>query len=342
MLGALIIVFREVMEAGLIVGIVLAATRGIAGRGWWVSLGILAGVLGASLVAAFAGVISNAFAGSGQELLNATVLIIVFREVMEAGLIVGIVLAATRGIAGRGWWVSLGILAGVLGASVVAAFAGAISNAFAGSGQELLNATVLIVAVVSLTWHNVWMAEHGRELVTKMRQVGADVSSGREPLAVLAVVVFVAVMREGSEIVLFLYGIVVAGTSTTSLLAGGALGLLAGAVLTALSYYGLIAIPTRYIFSVTSALLALLAAGMAAQAVRFLQAAGVVTALHTRLWDTSWLLPESSIIGRMLHVLVGYSDRPTAMQLLAYVATLATIVVLMRLVRTPRLAKPVH
>jgi len=60
MLGALIIVFREVVEAGLVIGIVLAATRGIAGRGWWVSLGILAGVLGASVVAAFAGAISNA------------------------------------------------------------------------------------------------------------------------------------------------------------------------------------------------------------------------------------------------------------------------------------------
>ena len=245
-------------------------------------------------------------------------LIIVFREVMEAGLIVGIVLAATRGIAGRGWWVSLGILTGVLGASVVAAFAGAISNAFAGSGQELLNATVLIVAVVSLTWHNVWMAEHGRELVTKMRQVGADVNSGREPLAVLAVVVFVAVMREGSEIVLFLYGIVVAGTSTTSLLAGGALGLLAGAVLTALSYYGLIAIPTRYIFSVTSALLALLAGGdgRASRPLPPSSGGGDGSAYAT----VGHLLAIAGVeyrIGRMLHVLVGYSDRPTAMQLLA-------------------------
>jgi high-affinity iron transporter len=140
-------------------------------------------------------------------------LIIVFREVVEAGLVIGIVLAATRGIEGRGWWVSLGILAGVLGAGVVAAFAGAISDAFSGSGQELLNATVLIVAVISLTWHNVWMAEHGRELVAELRQVGADVSAGRRPLTALAIAVFVAVMREGSEIVLFLYGIVVAGTS---------------------------------------------------------------------------------------------------------------------------------
>ena len=267
-------------------------------------------------------------------------LIIVFREVVEAGLVIGIVLAATRGIAGRGWWVSLGILAGVLGASVVAMFAGAISNAFAGSGQELLNAAVLIVAVISLTWHNVWMAEHGRELVAELRRVGDDVSAGRRPLTALAVVVFVAVMREGSEIVLFLYGIVVAGTSMTSLLTGGVLGLFAGAAVTGLSYFGLIAIPTRYIFQVTSVLLALLAAGMAAQAVRFLQSAGVVTALHTRLWDTSWLLPDSSIPGRMLHVLVGYTDKPNGLQLLAYVATLATMVILMRWVKSQRQPKP--
>jgi high-affinity iron transporter len=263
-------------------------------------------------------------------------LIIVFREVVEAGLVVGIVLAATRGIEGRGWWVSLGVLAGVLGASIVAAFAGAISNAFAGSGQELLNAGVLFIAVISLTWHNVWMAEHGRELVAELRQVGSDVSAGLKPLTALAVVVFVAVMREGSEIVLFLYGIVVSGTSTSSLLAGGVLGLLGGAAMTALSYFGLIAIPTRYIFQVTSALLALLAAGMAAQAIRFLQTAGVVTALQTRLWDTSWLLSDQSIAGRMLHVLVGYTAKPTGLQLLAYIATLATIIILTRFARSTR------
>jgi high-affinity iron transporter len=186
------------------------------------------------------------------------------------------------------------------------------------------------------------MAEHGREIVAELRQVGADVNAGRRPLTALAVVVFVAVMREGSEIVLFLYGIVVAGTSTASLLLGGVLGLLVGATVTALSYFGLIAIPTRYIFSVTSVLLALLAAGMAAQAIRFLQAAGVVTALHTRLWDTSWLLSDSSIVGRMLHVLVGYTDKPTGLQLLAYLATLATIAVLMRWVRASRQPKPAH
>lgn len=257
-------------------------------------------------------------------------LLIVFREVMEAGLVVGIVLAATRGIPSRGWWVGLGVVAGVIGASIVAMFAGAISNAFSGAGQELLNALVLIIAVISLTWHNVWMAEHGRELVAELRQVGDDVSAGRKPLTALAIVVFIAVMREGSEIVLFLYGIVVAGTSMQSLLLGGTLGLLAGACLTGLSYLGLIVIPTRYIFQVTTVLLTLLAAGMAAQAVHFLQAAGVLTTLPMKMWDTSWLLPDSSLLGRLLHVLIGYTAKPTAMQVVVYVLTLAGIVLLMR------------
>ena len=73
MLGALIIVFREVIEAGLIIGIVMAATRGVPTRGRWISIGVIAGVLGAAVVAAFAGVISEAFQGSGQELFNASV-----------------------------------------------------------------------------------------------------------------------------------------------------------------------------------------------------------------------------------------------------------------------------
>ena len=140
-------------------------------------------------------------------------LIIVFREVIEAGLIVGIVMAATRGVAGRGRWVSAGIVAGVLGAALVAMFAGAISQAFEGAGQELFNASVLGIAVVMLMWHNAWMARHGREIADEMRTVGTAVSEGAKPLTALAVVVGLAVLREGSEVVLFLYGIFASGTS---------------------------------------------------------------------------------------------------------------------------------
>ena len=260
-------------------------------------------------------------------------LIIVFREVIEAGLIVGIVMAATRGVAGRGRWVTIGIAAGVLGASVVAGFAGAISQAFEGAGQELFNASILGAAVVMLMWHNAWMARHGREIADDMRDVGTAVSEGARPLTALAIVVGLAVLREGSEVVLFLYGILASGTSAGALATGGMLGIAAGAAFTALTYFGLLAIPSRYIFSVTSWLIALLAAGMASQSVQFLNNAGVVVALDNTVWDTSWLLSEGSLFGKMLHALIGYTERPSEMQLMVYIATLVAMFLLMRLAR---------
>jgi high-affinity iron transporter len=264
-------------------------------------------------------------------------LIIVFREVIEAGLIVGIVMAATRGVVGRGRWISIGVGGGIIGATIVAMFAGVISDAFQGAGQELFNAGILGVAVVMLMWHNAWMARHGREIADEMRRIGNAVSEGAKPLTALAVVVGLAVLREGSEVVLFLYGIMASGTSGSALLVGGLLGIAGGAAFTALTYLGLLAIPNRYIFSVTSWLIALLAAGMAAQAVQFLNNAGVVVALDRTLWDTSWLLSEKSIFGRLLHTLIGYIDQPTEMQLLVYIATLFAMFLLMRIARySPR------
>ena len=260
-------------------------------------------------------------------------LIIVFREVIEAGLIVGIVMAATRGVPTRGRWIGFGILGGLVGAAVVAIFAGAISQAFEGAGQELFNASVLGIAVVMLMWHNAWMARHGREIAEEMRTIGTAVSEGAKPLTALAVVVGLAVLREGSEVVLFLYGIFASGTSGSALLTGGLLGVAAGAAFTALTYYGLLAIPNRYIFSVTSWLIALLAAGMAAQSVQFLNNAGVVVVFDRTVWDTSWLLSDGSLFGKLLHTLVGYTERPTEIQLMTYIATLVAMFLLMRLAR---------
>lgn len=262
-------------------------------------------------------------------------LIIVFREVIEAGLVIGIVLAAARGVHGRVAWVAVGILAGVAGACLVAAFAGIIGEAFAGTGQELFNAAVLIVAVLMLAWHNVWMARHGRAIAAEVKTVGDAVASGSRPMTALAIVVGMAVLREGSEVVLFLYGIAVSGSDTfTSMAVGGALGLLFGGALSALMYFGLLSVPTRYLFSVTSGLIALLASGMAAQAVAFLQVAGVVTVLPQTVWNISDVLPDSSFFGKALNTLVGYNDHPTMLQLVVYLATLASILIMMRLFGT--------
>jgi len=259
-------------------------------------------------------------------------LIIVFREVIEAGLVVGIVMAATKGVPRRGLWVGYGIVGGVVGACLVAAFAKSIAGAMEGVGQELFNTAILLAAVCMLTWHNVWMARHGRDIAIHMKDLGEAVVKGQRTLAAVSIVVGIAVLREGAEIVLFLYGIALSGgDSLTSMTLGGALGLALGAGVSAITYLGLARIPNRYLFSVTSWLIALLAASMAAQAASFLEQAQVISAFSETIWNTSAFLSESSIVGKMLHTLIGYTARPTGMQLIVYVFTLAVIFTLMRL-----------
>jgi high-affinity iron transporter len=259
-------------------------------------------------------------------------LIIVFREVFEAGLIIGIVLAVTRSVPHRNRWIIGGVLAGALAACAVAAFAGALSQLFAGMGQELFNAAILAVAVMMLTWHNVWMARHGREMAGEMRAVGQAVAEGTKSLLALALVVGVAVLREGSEVALFLYGVVATdGGSALSLAIGGIIGLALGAAVCLLTYFGLMRIPPRALFATTTVLITLLAAGMAAQAVAFLERANWLNSLDTVIWDSAWLLSDQSIAGRAMHTLIGYTDQPTEMQLLVYLAVLIVTVVLMRL-----------
>ncbi|MFO1057658.1 MAG: FTR1 family protein [Dongiaceae bacterium] len=261
-------------------------------------------------------------------------LLIVFREVIEAGLIAGIVLAATRSVPHRGRWVAYGVGAGLVGAALLALFAGRLASLFEGSGQELFNAAVLLLAVGMLAWHNIWMAGHARTMSQELRAVGAAVASGRRSLLALAGVVGLAVLREGSEVVLFLYGIAASGgASSAALLLGGLLGLAAGAATSALMYFGLLTIPARRLFAVTSGLITLLAAGLAAQAVGFLQQAGYLEQLAQTWWDTGWILSEKSLLGRLLHTLIGYTANPSGAQVVAYLLTLAAIIGLMRTVQ---------
>ena len=113
---------------------------------------------------------------------------------------------------------------------------------------------------------------------------------------------------------------------------GGMLGLAARSVVSALMYFGLLTIPAGRLFQVTSGLITLLAAGMAAQAVLFLQNGGWLEYFTMTVWDTSWLVKEDSITGWLLHTLVAYSEAPNVAQLIAYGATILVILVLMRLV----------
>lgn len=252
-------------------------------------------------------------------------LIIVFREVLEAALVIGIVCAATRGVRGRGVMVTLGVGAGIVGAVLVALGAERISELAEGMGQELFNASILLTVVVMLGAHILWMSRHGEALARDAGRAGESVRTGEKPPRILAALVGFAVLREGSEVVLFLYGIAAGGATVGAMFAGSAAGVVLGALVGLALYSGLLTIPSRHLFAVSSALLILLAAGMAGQAAKFLIQADYLPAL-SYLWDTSWLVANDSVLGQVLATLVGYDAKPAGMQLLFYLAVIGVLV----------------
>ncbi len=259
--------------------------------------------------------------------------IVVFREALEAALVIAVVLGATRGLRGRGWLVAGGTLAGLLGAAAAAALMGRLSAAFSGTGQPLFEAAVLLSAVGMLGWHNVWMARHAKGLSERLKHLGRDARLGRASALALAAAVALAVLREGSEVVLFLYGVAASGAGPKALLAGGALGLAGGAAVGAALYQGLVRLPVRHFFRATSWLLLLVAAGMASQAAAFLNQADLLPAIKDTLWNTSWLISAQSLPGAVLKTLVGYTPNPSGLQFLFYAGTFLLVGGLMRAAR---------
>lgn len=266
---------------------------------------------------------------------------IVFREIIEVALVIGIVMAATRGLPGRVNLVLAGLGVGVLGSVIIAFFTDSISQAIDGVGQEIFNAFVMFVAVGFLSWTVIWMKTHGRHLAQNLKAVGADVVSGNKSVYVLVGVVALATFREGAEIVLFTYGMTASGAFPMSeIILGGVIGGIGGGIIGLMLYMGLLKAAQKHLFTVTSWMLIVLTAGMAAQGANFLIAAGVLPPLHPQVWDTSALLSGGSFLGETLKVLVGYTPRPTGMELVFYSAVLVCVGAAYKLMGAPRKQSP--
>ncbi len=262
-------------------------------------------------------------------------LFIVFREVFEMSIIICVVMAATKGLPNRGKWVCVGIAAGTLGAIILAVLSERFAVLAHGYQKLIFDAVVLFIASALIIWTVMWMKKHGREIAAHLKQVSQKVNVGELPMHMLSVVVGIAVLREGAEIVLFLYGIAATGDiSIASILFGGFLGLLLGALVGILMYFGLLRIPMNYLFSTTGVLLSFIAAGMVANGLGKLVQANIIPNLGHAIWDTSTILSQHGIIGRLLHVLVGYQQTPDGIQVLSYLLTLVLIFTI------PKLLKP--
>jgi len=252
--------------------------------------------------------------------------IVVFREILEVALIIGILTAATKEISGRTKWILSGLGLGLLGSFALAFSTDKISESLDGMGQEFFNGLILIAAATMIGWTVLWMQKHAKSISGELKRLSNSIRDGKKPLYVLLVVVFLSVLREGAEIVLFTYSYYISGTAITDIIFGLLAGLFFGIAIGAALYFGMLKAFGKYFFIVTTWILIFLASGIAASGIGFWINAGIVPALGNPAFDMSGILSQQSIFGKFLHIFFGYIDQPAGAQLIAYFSTLAVLV----------------
>lgn len=252
--------------------------------------------------------------------------VIVFREIFEIAIVMCVVLAATKNVKNKQPWIWLGIGVGTLGASFVALLTQALSLLSSPQSKYYINAFILFAAVLMISWTVIWMKNHSRTIVSNLKKVSQSIVEGQQPLYMLSVIIGLSVLREGSEIVIFLYGLKATGQLTwLALIIGSMIGLAAGVTAGFLMYFGLIRMSIKYLFQTTSILLTFIAAGMAANAAGKLVQAGFLPALIDSVWNTSAILPQKQLLGKFLFILIGYQENPNGMQVVFYLLTMLLI-----------------
>ncbi|MEY3106110.1 MAG: hypothetical protein RIT35_273 [Pseudomonadota bacterium] len=266
------------------------------------------------------------------------IFIIIFREVLEISLIIGIVMAATREIPGRNLLVLCGIAAGIIISSFIALCMEKISASLNGYGQELFNAAILFLAILMIGWTVIWMKQYAKKLSKQANRVKESIASGEVPAYQIAIIIASTIIREGVEIILFTHGMTTTtNTSAIETVTGLISGLACGAIVGVTMYFGLLKISGKYIFKISNILLTLLASAMAAQVANYLLASEVVTILAAPVWDSSAFISDASITGQILRMLIGYNAAPSELQLLFYCGTLTIILSMLYFTSTKKL-----
>jgi high-affinity iron transporter len=242
-------------------------------------------------------------------LLNSV--IIVLREVLEAALMISVLLAASRLLRLRTGWLGGALLLGGVGATAYGLQLERISELLGGVGQEVANAGLQFIVFIALLICLFL-------IVRKYQQLAGP--HGALPLA-MAIAVSVAIAREGAEILVYVSGFVQAEHLIANVGVGSVIGACIGLSAGVLLYYVLLMLPPRRSRIVIQALLALIGAGMSAQATRLLIQADWLS-VEGALWDTSAVLSEDSIAGQLLYALIGYEASPSTIEVIVYAGSL--------------------
>lgn len=252
--------------------------------------------------------------------------LVIFREILEISLILGILTAATKDVKGTKKYILLGLISGISGALILAFFTDKISQSLDGMGQEIFNAIILALAATMISATIIWMNKHAKSISSNLKNISNEVKEGNKPLYIILIVVALSVLREGAEIVLFTYSYFISGTSLLEIIIGLFLGLICGIITGFALYLGLLKISGKYFFKITTYLLIFVAGGIAMQSIGFFINAEILPALIDPIFDLSNILPQKSYVGQFLNIFLGYIESPTLMQLLTYIALISGLI----------------
>src|SRR6185503_14503981 len=259
------------------------------------------------------------------------------REGLEAALIIGIVLGAVNKI--RRTDLTLAVWFGTLSAVAVSILTAVILTSFGMSledeAEEIFEGITMLIAAGILTWMIFWMGKQARFLKSELEDGvnKAAASTGKRAVFWLA---FVAVVREGVELAIFITAALFAGSSVEAnsniiqVLAGTILGLGTAALLGYTIFATTVRLDLRRFFQVTGLLLILFAAGLVAHGVHEFNEAGWIPAIVEHVWDVNMILDENSLVGELLKTLFGYNGNPSLTEIIAYFAYIAIVIVFWR------------
>ena len=252
------------------------------------------------------------------------VAVAVFREFVEISILLSLFSAAARNVKDFKLLLILGILLGCFGASLIALFTERISESLDGMGSEIFEAFIILLTVFMICSTLIWMKGYSKKIKSSIDNIKEGYSSSFSAKFMLTTLIATTIFREGSEIVLILHSLS-AIEGNKQALTGFGYGAFAGITVGFGIYYGLFRFSTKHIFKISSLLMTFIAAGLAAEAAKILTTVGIINFLNSILWDTSFIISDNSLTGKILKILFGYTAKPTGIELIFYFLTLSIV-----------------
>ena len=256
--------------------------------------------------------------------------LVVFRESLEIAMLLGIILAITKRIEKSRLYIITGIMAGTTLVAFFSFFTRSVSLSLGGMGDEVFTSCIMFLTTGLISWTIIWMQSYG-EMIKQNPGTLSDKINGSNVIYIMLILVVTSfVLEEGVAMVILIYSISLVETiNSNSYILGVIIGMVSGVILGITIYLGLIKLSNQqYILRISSILLMLIAAGFAAEAAGIMASAGIVTILTERVWDSSWIITDRSVLGTLLHRTTGYIARPNELQIICYVCTIVIINIL--------------